>query len=192
MFKAIFSRQIVAMERTWSYDASYMRALLNASPWTFFKFGLAARMVDRRDAPTEALAAAGIVGTLVEDCGPCTQISVDMAARGGARPAVLRAILAGDEAAMGGDAALGYRFAQASLNRDLDAADALRDEVVRRWGQKGLVALALALTTARMYPTVKYALGYGKTCSRVTVAGTPAPFHSPVPQAAVSAVGSAA
>ena len=75
---------------------------------------------------------------------------------------------------------------------DKDAADALRDEVVRRWGQKGLVALALALTTARMYPTVKYALGYGKTCSRVTVAGTPAPFHSPVPQAAVSAVGSAA
>jgi hypothetical protein len=60
----------------------------------------------------------------------------------------------------------------------------LRDEVVRRWGQKGLVALTLALTTARMYPTVKYALGHGKSCSRVMVAGAAAPFHPPLAEAA--------
>jgi len=81
---------------------------------------------------------------------------------------------------MGENAALSYRFARASLERRLEEADALRDEVVRRWGRKGLVALALALTTARMYPTLKYALGHGKACSRVTVAGDPAPFHPPL------------
>jgi hypothetical protein len=68
-------------------------------------------------------------------------------------------------------ARLAYRFARASLARDLEAADPLRDEVVRRWGDAGLVALSLALMTARMYPTVKYALGYGKACSKVVVAG---------------------
>ncbi len=31
-----------------------------------------------------------------------------------------------------------------------------------------------------MYPTLKYALGYGKTCSKVTVAGEAAPFERPV------------
>jgi hypothetical protein len=46
------------------------------------------------------------------------------------------------------------------------------------------VALALALTTARMYPTVKYALGHGKNCSRVMVAGDAAPFHPPLAEAA--------
>jgi len=56
--------------------------------------------------------------------------------------------------------------------------------VVRRWGQKGLVALALTLTTARMYPTVKYALGHGKSCSRVTVAGEAAPHQAPAAIAA--------
>ena len=40
-------------------------------------------------------------------------------------------------------------------------------------------AIALTLTTGRMYPTLKYALGYGKTCSRVTVAGEAAPFERP-------------
>jgi len=58
-------------------------------------------------------------------------------------------------------------------------ADPLRDEIVRRWGKAGLVDIAMSLTTAQMYPTLKYALGHGKTCSRVTVAGEAAPFHSP-------------
>lgn len=171
MLKAIFSRVIDKFERTWSYDATYMRHILKGSPWSFAKFSVIPFMVDRKAAPAEAIAAAGIVGTIAEDCGPCTQISVDMAAAGGARPQVLRAILAGDEAAMGEDAALAYRFARASLARDMETVDPLRDEIVRRWGDRGLVALSLALMTARMYPTVKYALGYGKACSKVRMAG---------------------
>jgi hypothetical protein len=54
-------------------------------------------------------------------------------------------------------------------------ADPLREEIVRRWGEKGLAAIALQLTAARMYPTLKYALGYGKACSKVVVAGVAAP-----------------
>lgn len=177
MLHALLKGQIDKMERRWSYDASYLRFLLRASPMSFLQFGFVSAMVDRKAAPAEALAAAGIAGTLVEDCGPCTQISVDMAAAGGVKSPVLRAILAGDEAAMGETAALAWRFANASLARDMEAADPLRDEIVRRWGESGLAAISLALTTARMYPTLKYALGYGHACSRVTVAGEAAPFR---------------
>lgn len=180
MLKRLIHRYIAdKFERPFHYDASYMHAVLDVSLATFAKFSVVTGLVDRRAAPVEALAAAGLVGTLAEDCGPCTQISVDLALQGGARPAVLRAILAGDEAAMGEAAALGYRFARASLAKDLEGADACRDEIVGRWGQKGLVALAMALTTARMYPTLKYAMGYGKTCSKVIVAGESAPFERP-------------
>lgn len=184
MLRALLGRAITRMEKTWSYDAGYMRDILRTSVWTFLKFGMLTAVVPRRDAPAAALAAAGLVGTLSEDCGPCTQIGIDMAVKSGVRPETLRAILAGDEAAMGDAAALGYRFARASLERRLEEADALRDEVVRRWGQKGLVALALALTTARMYPTMKYAMGHGRSCSRITVAGEAAPFHAPLAEAA--------
>lgn len=184
MLRAFFRAYITRMEKDYDYDAGYMRDVLAVSPWTFLKFAVITTVVPRRGAPAAAVAAAGLVGALAEDCGPCTQISVEIATRSGVKPAVLRAILAGDEAAMGEAAALAYRFARASLARDMAAADPLRDEIVRRWGQKGLVALALALTTARMYPTMKYAMGHGKTCSRVMVAGEPAPFHAPLAVAA--------
>ena len=184
MLRAILHRFVRRMERDFDYDASYVHEVVDASPVAAMKFSIATGMVPERDAPAAALAAAGLVGTLSEDCGPCTQIGVDFAARAGVKPEIVRAILAGDESAMGEDAALAYRFARASLERDLAAGDDAREAVVRRWGQKGLVALALALTTSRMYPTLKYALGHGRSCSRVMVAGQPAPFHAPLAEAA--------
>jgi hypothetical protein len=179
MLKLMLSRWIDGFEKTWSYDAGYMRRVLAASPGSLLRFAMGAGAVDRRAAPAAALAAAGIVGTLAEDCGPCTQISVDMAAAGGVDADVLRAILAGNEAAMGGDARLAWRFARASLARDMETCDPLRDEIVARWGERGLVALSLQLTGARMYPTLKYALGYGKACSKVVVSGVAAPVAHP-------------
>jgi len=175
VLKILFSRWLDGFEKTWGYDASYMRYVLAASPATFLKFSFITGAVDRKAAPAEVLAAAGVVATLVEDCGPCTQIGVDMAAAGGVKPEVLRAILAGDEQGMGEAAALAWRFAKASLARDMERADPLRDEIVRRWGDKGLVAISFAITTGRMYPTLKYALGYGKACSKVVVAGVAQP-----------------
>jgi hypothetical protein len=181
MLKAYFTRYLDRFERQWSYDASYMREVLAASPVSFLKFMFGTQAADRKAAPAVAIAAAGLVGTLAEDCGPCTQIGVDMATAQGLDPAILRAILAGDEQAMGETAALAYRFARASLARDMEACDPLRDEIVRRWGQKALVAIALTLTAAREYPTLKYALGHGKACSRVVVAGVAAPVaHMPL------------
>jgi hypothetical protein len=60
----------------------------------------------------------------------------------------------------------------------------LRAEIVRRWGDKALVAISLSLVTGRLYPTLKYALGHGKTCQRIIVAGQPAPFERPLGLAA--------
>jgi hypothetical protein len=175
MLKAFFNRYLDRFERQWGYDASYMREVLAVSPASFLKFMFGTQAADRSAAPPEAIAAATLVGTLSEDCGPCTQIGVDMASAQGLDPKVLRAILSGDEAAMGETAALAYRFAHASLARDMEACDPLREEIVRRWGQRGLVAIALTVTASREYPTLKYALGHGKACSKVVVAGVAAP-----------------
>jgi hypothetical protein len=179
MLRALLRGQIRKLERTWNYDASYAGDLVDLSPWVFIKFGLAATLGHRRWWSFPAMAAVGLVGTLAEDCGPCTQICVDMALAHGVDPAVLRAVLAGDLDAMGEDAALAYAFARASLARDLEAADPLRERILARWGKSGLTALALALTTARMYPTLKYALGHGRACSRIVVGGVGVVAHRP-------------
>lgn len=181
MLKAMIVRQIDKMERLWGYDASYLRLVLKVNPMSALKFGMVSQMVDRGGAPAEAVTAAKLVGTLAEDCGPCIQIVVDMAVAEGVAPNVLRAILAGNEAEMGESAAIAWRFARASLARDLEAVDPLREVIVRRWGEAGLVAISLSLTAARMYPTLKYALGYGRACSKVTVAGIATPVvHVPI------------
>ncbi|KQY29309.1 hypothetical protein ASD38_08105 [Caulobacter sp. Root487D2Y] len=160
------------LERRYDYDASYLRALAAASPRALIAFSGVGRLQGFLEgAPPAAIAAAALAGTLNEDCGPCTQIVVRRAEERGVSPAVLAAILAGDGEAMGPDAGLAFGFARASLARDLESSEDLREEIVSRWGQKGLAAIALALAAARVYPTVKYALGYGKTCSKVTVGG---------------------
>jgi hypothetical protein len=160
------------LERRYDYDASYIRALAAAGPKALIAFSGVGRLQGfRQGAPAEAIAAAALAGTLNEDCGPCTQIVVRRAEEQGVSPAILAGILSGDGEAMGPDAGLAFGFARASLARDLESTDDLRDEIVSRWGRKGLAAIALALAAARVYPTVKYALGYGKACSKVTVGG---------------------
>lgn len=175
MLKGMLTRWIDGFERQWGYDASYLRDVIRASPASLVKFAFGTRAADPKAAPPEALFAATLAGVLAEDCGPCTQLGVDMALDTGIDPVVVRGVLAGDHTAMGETAALAFRFAQASLARDMAAADPLRDEIVRRWGEKALVAIGLSLVASRMYPTLKYALGHGKACSKVTVAGVAAP-----------------
>src|SRR6476661_7620591 len=86
---------------------------------------------------------------------PCTQLGIDMAERGGVDPMVLRAIVARDFAAMPDEVAVVVRFTDATL-RHAPEADELREDVVRRFGKRGLIALAFTMLRARMYPTLKY------------------------------------
>jgi alkylhydroperoxidase family enzyme len=169
----VLRRGIESFERKWSYDASYLKEIADLSPVAAFKFALATSLgTYRRDLPPAAVFAAAITAVRSEDCGPCTQLGVTMAERQGVRPEILRALLTDDVAAMPEEVALAWRFTRATLAHDA-AADAYRNEIIRRWGPRAVVTLAFAITAARIYPTVKYAMGHGKICSRVIVNGAP-------------------
>jgi len=169
MLKWFVRRQLDAFEKDYDYDTAYMREMLDTSFTGFRRYAAISKMVaHREDVPLDTWYAAKIVAMLAEDCGPCTQLTVTMAEREGVSQAVLRAILAGDETAMGEQALLGVRYARAVLAHD-PQADTLREEIVRRWGQRAVVSLALGIAASRVFPTVKYALGHGKACSRVRV-----------------------
>lgn len=175
MLTWLIRRRLAAFERAFDYDASYMYDILDAdvrAAMAFNKFQAMAQY--RRDVPGEAMMAAGIVSTMYEDCGPCTQLGVTMAEREGIDPRQIRAVATGDERAMSETTRLGYRFAKATLAHAPEA-DELRDEIVRRWGKRAAVSLAFIVAAGRVYPTVKYALGHGKTCQRVTVGGAVTP-----------------
>jgi hypothetical protein len=182
MIKWVLRRAIDKFERDWNYDASYMRDIIDASPraaWLFFRVTALGQF--RRDIPIDAWCAAGITAVLDEDCGPCTQLGVTMAERAGVGPAALRAVLAGNPEAMPPDMAMIWKFTRATLAHD-SAADLYREVIVKRWGRRALVSLAFAIAAARIYPTVKYALGHGKACTRIVVDGMPVTFdHGAVP-----------
>lgn len=178
MMRWLLRRGIGVFERQWNYDASYLREIVEASPRAAWLFMRATRLGNwRRDVPLDALVAAGITAVRSEDCGPCTQLGTTMAERQGVRPEVLRAILKDDVDAMPDDVALAWRFTKAVLAHD-PAADDYRAVILERWGSRALVSLAFAMTTARMYPTVKYAMGHGQACTRIVVGGAPVPMAS--------------
>jgi hypothetical protein len=175
MLTWFMKRRLDAFERDTGYDASYVHEMLAAdvnAVMTLFKVQGMARY--RKNVPREPWYAAALVSVLAEDCGPCTQLGITMAEREGVAADTLRAIVAGDLRAMPDDVVLAYRFAKASLAHDA-AADELRAEIVKRWGQRGLISLAFALASSRVYPTMKYALGHGKACTRLMVAGKALP-----------------
>ena len=176
MIKWLLRRGITKFERTWNYDAGYLREMAEVSPRAAWIFSRVTAMGQfRPDISLEAWCAAGITAVRHEDCGPCTQLGVSMAEGAGVSPEVLRAVLSDNPEAMPPDVALAWRFTRATLAHD-PAADDYREVIVERWGRRALISLAFAITAARIYPTVKYALGHGKACMRVTVGGTPVMF----------------
>ena len=184
MLKWFLRRGIGKFERTWNYDASYMRELIDVDPHAMLTFGKVQGLTKyRKDVPLAAWCAAGLVAVMAEDCGPCTQLGIDMAERQGVDPAILRAVVARDYTAMPYDVALAVRFTEATL-RHAPQADDLREEVLRQFGKRGLISLAFAMVAARSFPTLKYALGHGRACMRLTIGGEPRPVLREMTKAA--------
>jgi len=184
MLKWFLRRQIGAFQRTWNYDACYLREMIEADPRAVLTFGKVKGLTKyRKDVPLAAWCAAGIGAVMAEDCGPCAQLGIDMAEREGVEPEILRAVVTRDYAAMPYEVALAARFTEATL-KHAPQADDLRQEVVRQFGQRGLISLAFAMVAARSFPTLKYALGHGQACRRVTVGGEARPVLCAMTQAA--------
>jgi hypothetical protein len=171
MLKWLIHRKLRRFEKEYGYDGAYMHEVLDLDLGAFLKFGRAVALGNyRKGAPADAYFAATLTASVHADCGPCTQLGVGFALQSGVAARAVAAIIAGDEAAMTSDVALGVRFARAVLARAPEA-DELREEIARRWGARAVLALVYGMMAVQMYPTLKYALGHGKACTRVVVAG---------------------
>lgn len=171
MRKFIMRRVLRAFSKRYSYDASYLEMMLDEAPSAFFKFAKIAAVSQHREAvPVEAYFAAKLVGALKEDCGPCVQLVVDMALEAGMPNDQVEAVLRGDVMAMTGPTVIAFRFANAVIQRSIEA-DEYRDVVRAEWSDKGVVELSLALIISRVFPMLKAGLGYAAQCRRIAVEG---------------------
>jgi hypothetical protein len=175
MLRWLISGRLAAFERAYGYDVSYVRDMLDIDWRTVLMLNRVATFAAyRRDVPPAPWHAAKIVGVLHEDCGPCTQLAVRLAERAKVPGEVIRAVLAGDEGSMPDDVELAVRFARAVLTRDPELAS-VQQSIIGRFGRRGHLSLAFAVTSARLFPTLKYALGHGHACTRIEVGGSMTP-----------------
>jgi hypothetical protein len=173
MLKWLIHRKLAAFEKDFGYDASYMHHVLDVDFRAFTKFARAASIGHyRKDVPIDVHCAVSFVGIVHADCGPCAQLGVTMALREGVPGATIAKILRGNEIDMTEPTRLGVRFARAVIARDAVACDEARTELEARYGKRAIVSLGLALCASQLYPTFKWALGYGHACQRIEVDGT--------------------
>jgi alkylhydroperoxidase family enzyme len=173
MLKFLARLGLKSFSKRYGYDVGYMRYMLDASPSAFFKFAKLTALARHNEvAPRDAFFTAKLVGAIAEDCGPCVQLVVNMSREAGVAADQIEAVLKRDRAAMNADTALGFQFADAVVRR-APSADEVRETVSAEWGDAGVVDLALAVQAGRIYPMVKRALGFAKTCARVRIDDAP-------------------
>ena len=169
MIATLVERTITRQERGFGQSMNYLRDIAGSSLGAFFKYALFIPMSRHRKAASPEIAAvAWIAAMRHEDCGPCLQITVDHALASGVDRKLVRAALAGDRDALGDSLGEVYEYATAVASGD-PRANALSDALRERLGRDVLVDLALGIASARVFPTLKRALGHARSCSLVRV-----------------------
>jgi len=157
------------MERATDYDATYMHDVINTSTSAALKLSALPLLSQHKDGtPLPLWYGAAIASVLEGDCGPCAQLIVDYGLKEGVEPDLLRALIARDMAAAGPQAALGFRFAEATMG-DAPECDPLRADIEQQYGKRAVIALAYATAFCRTYPVLKRGLGYGAICQRIKI-----------------------
>lgn len=169
MIRYVFNKALMGMQRRYDYDVGYLQEILRTDLRGFLKYlGFQVMASHRGKLPAEPLFAARLRAIIWDDCGPCTQLVTTMALEARVNPERVRAIVTNDFDNLPEHTALVTRFTDLVLAHDPEA-DVLREHIRAQWGTRGLIAIGYAISTSRVYPALKYTLGYGRACSRVQV-----------------------
>lgn len=172
MFKTLIRKILTRYGERYDYDFSWQIHLMDTSPAAFRKLGSAGKLSRHREVvPLAAAYAAQLVAIRHQGCGTCIQLVVNMALEAKVPRDQIAAVLTDDHRAMTPDVALACAYATAVLEGG--DADRQRTAVHARWGEKGLVDLALATQGIRLYPMLKDALGFRQNCRQVYVDDQP-------------------
>ncbi|MBI3837734.1 MAG: hypothetical protein HY288_07345 [Planctomycetia bacterium] len=169
MIRRLILLKLASEEKNLGESLDYARHILRVSLRAFLKFIKIMPLAQyRRALPPGPYHVARLVATRDEDCGTCVQIEVNLAKKAHLDPNFIRLVLERHPDELPDDLADAYRFAEAVVTSSGEEGP-LRERIRSRYGEKGLVELALAIAACRVFPITKRALGYAQSCSRVRV-----------------------
>jgi alkylhydroperoxidase family enzyme len=165
----VTGRIVGAIERRTGTSADYLRELASSSKGAFRKFCLFLPLAGHRRAATaEQRWVAALTATVAEDCGSCVQAVVNQARADGVSAAVLRAVIEGRPAELPAILAEVHGFAAAVARAAPDAGERAK-ALKARLGPTAQAEIAVAIASARVFPTLKRGLGHAVSCSEIEV-----------------------
>ena len=169
MLRWFINKRLDAEERNLGESMDYLRYITDRSPSAMLRFaGIGPFANSRKTLPADAWYAAQLVVLQHEDCGTCLQIGVNLARQDGVAPALIHDVLDGKWSGLSPGLNTICRFARQSVT-DKIVDEELRNEITERYGDKGLIELAYAISAAAIPPTVKRVLGFSRSCSSVEI-----------------------
>lgn len=161
-------QQIRDFETRYKYDATYMRDLLESSPAGFMKFQNFLPLSGH----TEKLGAedywvAKLAAMQVEDCGECLQLNVRMALEAGVSRDLIAAAIGGGEA-LPANLKDVHLYARGVAGHEA-VDDGLMDRIKARYSKGALLEFGLCIASAKVFPSIKRAVGYTKSCSLIKI-----------------------
>lgn len=177
------NRTATKMERQSKADMTIMHEINKGTGGAIYKFGLFNMLSQHRELiPVTPWYLARISSAQVLDCGPCTQIVMNFAILEKVPTEKLEACLNGGTG-LTGDDLLAYKYGKAMAENDPEIVE-LVEQVRDRWGDEGLVEMALNVASSQVFPVAKRGLGLAISCSKVRVAAelidmTDGAYHPP-------------
>ena len=168
MLRWFFERKIAAAERELGVPATESRYMLRHSINALFAYASLRKLARfHGPLPADVYAAAKIAAYRQQDCGSCLQITVNLAKKSGVSVDLIRTLLDGRTDTLPEALREVSQYASEQANRVDNPV--LRERLRQRYGDAGLIALALAITSAGTFPTFKRAVGLATTCSQVRI-----------------------
>jgi alkylhydroperoxidase/carboxymuconolactone decarboxylase family protein YurZ len=168
MSKAEALKQIHEFEAHYKYDGTYMRELLEYSPGGLAKFNNFLPLSSHIEKLSpEDYWVAKLATMQVEDCGECLQLNVRMALEAGVSKALVRAAIKGGNE-LPEHLKDVYLYAKSVAKHELVDND-LMDRIEVRYDKGSLLEFGICIATAKVFPTIKRAVGYAKACSLIEI-----------------------
>lgn len=167
LISAFIDSRLRAFTNRYHYDLGYARNILNTGLRPFAVFSSLFMLANHRQSvPISPWLTAKWIAVKHEDCGPCQQLVIDMGLEQGMSSSLWDAIIQGDLARMTPDVGLVYHWAHGILTpaQDIDQLAEWRRQITDRWGERGVISLALAMAGGRSFPLMKRAMGQHHVC----------------------------
>lgn len=150
-------------EAHYNYDCTYLRRLAEMAPEAFDTFvGFMPMGKVGASLSPDMLWTAKIAAMLTEDCGACVQLNIDMALEAGVEGELIKKIIENPEG-LDEDLRVIHKFSQA-VARNYDDHHKWQQAAAQILSPLQLGELAVAISSTKIYPTIKRALGEFKSC----------------------------